>query len=706
MSKIKFLLKLSICFVLTSIVLVGLAIWLYLSAIPAFITNHKIVNILENSVYKSTGFNLTIDNPKIRTTLTPIVEVKFDNLNFSHQNKTGLALNNFDTEISLISIFKQKVILKKVNIENVYTDVNTLLKLKIQKQEKKKSNFKIDLWDCILNIKNCAIKYNIDNTTSLNLVGKNLRIANIIGEKHSKNIKFNFNTTIQKKNKKLIINVKDYNKVHLKDNTLYVDNCRININKSYLLVKCVMTPKDYDVDLFSRNFDINNIIKLLKTNLLIPNGKQIMSLFSNTKGTFDLDICINNHSIIKGSIRLKNCFLKVVSMGLPVQVKQGNILITKDIIKLENLKGHYCEYNSNKFDMVGTVSDYRKSIDTKITANAKITDDFMRDHLTKLTGYPLGLVGVSDTRLVFTSKNKSSDLLWLFRINKGGNLVVDNTLLSENSIERVLKTQLHFVGKTIQIKGIDYFEGAKPKKGEKKAPIINVTGNIDISKPIPQVKDIGFVIPQPVPSEFLNTIIRQSIFRKGTIWGAFHLYNKNNKIYGQGKLFAKKIKIPSQRLSIKELSILTDDDHIHVHSWGKYRKSKFIANGVIWNNFKLPLTVKTADVTVGDLNVEKILTTFNNDNKQQTNFVAKEETSNNGNDNIDKSAEFDIRNIVIQNCALKIVKGTYKKIVFGNVNADMTLDKTGLMTLKSNDFDFADGKSSGTILCDLVKQKI
>ena len=61
--------------------------------------------------------------------------------------------------------------------------------------------------------------------------------------------------------------------------------------------------------------------------------------------------------------------------------------------------------------------------------------------------------------------------------------------------------------------------------------------------------------------------------------------------------------------------------------------------------------------------------------------------------------------IVIERCSLDLLKGVYKEINFGNVHADMTLNKDGILDLKSNRFDIAEGHSSLKVNADLVNRK-
>ena len=61
--------------------------------------------------------------------------------------------------------------------------------------------------------------------------------------------------------------------------------------------------------------------------------------------------------------------------------------------------------------------------------------------------------------------------------------------------------------------------------------------------------------------------------------------------------------------------------------------------------------------------------------------------------------------ITVVSDGMKSLKGVYKEINFGNIHADMTLNKDGILNLKSNRFDIADGISSLRVHADLYNRK-
>lgn len=74
-------------------------------------------------------------------------------------------------------------------------------------------------------------------------------------------------------------------------------------------------------------------------------------------------------------------------------------------------------------------------------------------------------------------------------------------------------------------------------------------------------------------------------------------------------------------------------------------------------------------------------------------------------DDDDDVQTFDLANLIIEECILKVQKGFYKDIHFSDVVANMTLDKNSLLKITSNRFDIAEGTSSAKINCDLKNHK-
>ena len=61
--------------------------------------------------------------------------------------------------------------------------------------------------------------------------------------------------------------------------------------------------------------------------------------------------------------------------------------------------------------------------------------------------------------------------------------------------------------------------------------------------------------------------------------------------------------------------------------------------------------------------------------------------------------------IIVEKCMLNLESGKYKNVNFGNLHANLTLDKDGILNLQSNKFDIAEGISTLKVRADLIKNK-
>ena len=103
---------------------------------------------------------------------------------------------------------------------------------------------------------------------------------------------------------------------------------------------------------------------------------------------------------------------------IPVTLEKGNISLTKDRVTLKNIEGFYANRKSNKLTMEGTVDDYLKTIDTKLTGRAVVSNDFLKNYLTPMIKTPIELTGGNTrTKIELNAKNNKIDIKWLFGIN-------------------------------------------------------------------------------------------------------------------------------------------------------------------------------------------------------------------------------------------------------------------------------------------------
>ena len=331
--------------------------------------------------------------------------------------------------------------------------------------------------------------------------------------------------------------------------------------------------------------------------------------------------------------------------------------------------------------------------------------------MSKLVGFPFKIIGNAGTSVIIKSIYNKIDVIWASKLAKGDDILVDGASLTPTGYDRAVKADLHFEDNILNIKDINYYIASELVRGVKVKPVLSLNGNIDFSKPVPFVKNMGFIIPNPLPSEFLNVLIGQKLFKGGKFYGDLSMLNNGTYPVVKGKLNAEKIIIPSQRVFIKSGEFYTNKDFINIKSEGWYKRSKYDFSGTIANKIAFPVVIKNIDFGIDKIDIERIMKSFNQQNtaavQNQPKIVenAEYDYENYDEDKDTTAAAFDVNNLIIERCILRLDDGKYKDIKFGNLKANLTLDKNNILQLHSNRFDIAEGISSVKVFCDLKKHQ-
>lgn len=693
--------------ILSILLLIGALMLVYTKALPALVANKNVQNKVEKCLNKSLGVNLQIENPVLKTTVSPVLGFKVKKIKLTKGEDKLLFAENFDAVISFEKIFSKQLVIKKFGADNLLVDLTKITALFPQQQEqkeKKPSEWTVDLFDSILYLKNSVLIYKMQPDILVKITAKNLGINNT--QKIERFVHFDINVDIIKDKKAFNIAIADNNKVIIKNKQIYVNNCELTINKSKMFINASAdNKKNFELLLYAKRFFIPDVIKLLQTNIIPNNINDILVYFNGLNGDFDFGIKLNNNGL-NGQVKLNKVSTKLIPLNnLPVTMTNGEIKLDDKNIVLSNFKGTYDNKSSNTFSFNGNVNDYLKSMDTTIDMSAKLTNDFTEKYISKLVGIPITLTGNANSKIIIKSIYNKIDIMLAGKIAKGDDILIDGASLSPKNYDRALTADLHFADNLLNIKKINYYIASDISRGVKLKPILTLTGNFDIAKN--KLTDIGFDIPRPLPSEFLNVLIGQRMFKKGTFSGNMHYYDNNGKFPTlAGNLQAEKILIPGQRLFLKSGSIKTENGTVNISANGKYRRSGYDFSGKISNAIKFPIVIKDINLTIDEIDIDKMLTSMNTQVDQNQTTLAAENVNSEEDIETDEGAPtFDMSNLIIEKCVLKVLKGSYKDILFNNVKANLTLDKNSLLKVHSNRFEIAEGHSSAKIECDLKKHK-
>lgn len=661
----------------------------YLFIIPFVVSNTGLVNF----ICKKMPFEVVVESPSLKTKLNSEVILGADKIEVKKDETILLKIDNLQTSFLLNPLVAKKLVVNNFALDYLFSDVNGLMELCPQEEKKKEtsSDFALDLYDSILNVKKAEVLYSIDKDTKIKVLAKDLFADNT--QKEERYIHFNILSELNKSNKTLRFEIADNNKVVIKNKHLYINDCLFDVNKSTVHINAEGSrKKGLELNLSSRNFEIEDVTDIVATNLVVANGSEILSYFKNLKGNFDFNINMHK-SGMDGEVKLNKASMKIVPLAdIPLSVNKGLVKITPKSIDLSGFEGYYGLNSANKVMLDGTVKDYMKSCDTEVVVKTAANNEFAKNYLSKVVGIPLEIVGKAGTQIVIKSIYDKIDLIIASKLATGDDILVDGASLTPTTYDRAVKADLHIRNNILEIEDINYYIAQEIVRGSKVKPVVTLSGKMDISQPTPFVQEFGFDIPNPLPSEFLNVLVGQKLFKGGKFSGKLFMVNNGHPVI-DGKISAENIRIPSQRIYLKKGELFTDKNLVHLTADARYKRSKINFIGEIRNSLEYPIIVKNVDFSLDKLDVEKIMNSFNQ--QPQTEVVERNDD--------DEAVTFDFNNLIIEKCMFRLNEGSYKDINFGNLNANLTLDKNNILKLESNKFDIAEGISTVKVNCDLNK---
>ena len=705
--------KIVISLVVLASILAASPFVIYLKVLPYAVSNEHVINFVEKSLNKYAGLKLDIKKPVLKTELSPVISFKVDELILQNSNNVLLlSVDNFDTTISFKEIMDKNIIIKKLGADYIFADINNLMALAPKQQEKKeqqKSEWNLDFFDSLLYVKKSLFLYKVEPNTYVSLKADDIEIDN--SKKDFRYVHFNITSDIRKLGKNLHINIADRNSVFIKNKALYIQKCMLAVNNSKIYFNgYAARKKNSYIEIFTDKILVSDVLELIDSNIIENNLNEPLAFFKDLKGDFNFNIKLTKKDL-NGVVNLNRISCKLIPVdNIPLMLEKGKIVMTKNDIVIKDFVGYYNNKKENAIEMEGTVKDYLKSIDTNLITRAVVTNDFAKNQFSNMVGIPITLVGGSTkTRLDIKAINNKIDLVWLFGLKSGQDILIDGASLTPANYRRMLKADMHYEGTLFNIKSIDYYiapENMPNQKKKKIQPVVKIAGNIDLSNPVPNVLNLGFEIPKPLPSEFLNVLIGQKMFKKGTIAGNMEFVNTGKYASLNGKLTMDKVRIPSQRIYLNHGEMNTENGLLNLVADGRYRRSQYDFNGSLINEIKFPIVVKDVNLTIDDVDVERFIASANN---QKSEAITSEKfdvtPSGEAVDDDDNTPTFDIGNFIVENCVLHILKGSYKDIKFSDVKATLSLDKNSIFNMYSNRFEIAEGHSSAKINCDLKKHK-
>ena len=556
----------------TVLILAGTAAASYLWILPAVVSSSWVNNIVTKETNKFLGAELKITNPKLSTGLNPKIGFTLAELSLSKNNKELLNLKNIDTAFSFQDIFAKRLIVERLLAENVYVNASGLVELfpQPEQKEQKKSDFRIDIFSAVLGVKNCLITYDTSDF-GIKFDAKNVLLdrtrADGIYPLH-----FDFDLEMTKGKEKITVSADDKDRIYMGGGELHVDKFPIVIDKSTIIIDAFGSRKTgLELNIASKNFSARDIFNIVTSNIIIPNGKELLAPIQDVKGSVDFNLHLAKNTI-RGDVNVNESEFKIKDLlGMPVKITQGLVEIGNTTITLKDFKGFYNNKKENSLVMSGSIKDYWKTCDTEIVSDIFVNDDFFKNYISKMLGAPISLVGDAGSRLTLTSKNGSCDVVWYFLLNEGEGFKLGDQSMVLKDYKTLFKVDLSVVKNILKINTIDYYITNELKQGL--TPVLAIKGNLDMADNM-KMLDIHLNIPRPLPSEFLNFLACQKIFKKGTVSGEISIDNSGAFPKMDGVISFDKVFIPAQRLYIKSAKVGAKGDKLGAIAEGRYKQSR------------------------------------------------------------------------------------------------------------------------------------
>ena len=682
---------LAICFVSLGI--------LYKWGIPAIVNNSA--GLIEKQAKDILNTDVSIKGMKLKTGLE--IAFTIEKLTIDKDGKNYLTLSDIDTLFSLRELYKRRIVVKKMLTKDIFVDAYNLSKImpkQEKKKEKKESPIKLDFYNTLLGVKNVVLVYHSPDF----LLDLNAKHAIFDRTKDRKYLHLDFDLNIQKSGHKIDISANDKNRIYMENHVAYVDNFPIEIEKSKIVINAFMTNKGkYELKISAKDFNAKDIADIVNSNLIIAYGSQMLAPIKDIGGTVDFNIKYADAKL-NGDIKVNEVNLKVEPiLNLPVKITNGLVKIGEKDIIFSDFKGYYNNKTTNTLSMKGYTKDYQKACDTKIDSDIFITNDLFQNYLSKMLGSPVQIVGDSMSKLIIESKNDLPiKILWFFLLKENHGFKFGEQSMVLKDYKTFFKVDLSIVKNILKINTINYHITKELKRGM--TPLVQINGNLDMADNM-KILDLNVDMPRPLPSEFLNFLACQKIFKRGNVSGKIHINNHGAYPTMTGGFELDKVFVPAQRLYIRNAKLKAEGNKIALVSEGRFRREQYKFDGYILNELRLPIIVKDVNLTLDNIDVAKILEQGQGNNNTENAAQAFVSTGAENEEDSDVIPPFQKGLIVVEKCGLNLLKGVYKEINFGNIHADMTLDKDGVLNLRSNRFDIADGISTLKVNADLVNRK-
>ena len=266
----------------------------YLWGLPYIASSPNAHSFIDKKLYEYAGVNMIAEDVNLKTSY-PFISFSAGDFELLKGGNPILILKNTDAKISLSKVLFKKIVVKKLGADYIYADVNKILAIVPGQEEKKepvKCDWYFDFMDSLLYLKQLKVLYMV-NDVSFNIDTKGIELDNTKSGRQY--LHFDFNMLVKQNKNAVRVSLQDKDKFYILKKKLYMDENIVTLNKSKLHFKAdVVDDKKFNVEVFAKGFEISNIVAIIRSNVIIPNGADLLSYFDDIKGNFDFKFSMLN----------------------------------------------------------------------------------------------------------------------------------------------------------------------------------------------------------------------------------------------------------------------------------------------------------------------------------------------------------------------------------------------------------------------------
>lgn len=479
--------------------------------------------------------------------------------------------------------------------------------------------------------------------------------------------------------------------VIMKDAKVKVNNVNVDLFNSDMNISGEVRNVDtvnpiYNLIIKSKNFNLENLNDTSKVTIMPKELRELLSRFTNFKGFANIDVAVKEN-LLDGEINFGSFSTVHSETGIPMIFDDFALIFKKNKISIDNLTA---EIGSLPFFGKFEISDYLNNPKFKGYFTSKITNEIIKNFSNNNFINKIQLNGDINLSADFSGTLNNLHFEPKLTLNKGANVIYDNTDFGETTDKREFNGILNLSPSKIVIKQFDYIKYIS-SQNNKSNPINFATLSGDFikngNKFIPE--KITFKTNKNLSANILNVFFKNKVFTQGNISADIKYINNTQNNIGKltGTVDCQSVNIPLHDITIKKININGTDNSIDIRLFGFLSDSRISVKSVLENKITTKPVIKSLDISADKINNNLLL----------KNLSQTHNTINSGSN----FKNLDLSGLSVEKGKLEIKELVIKSLTANNFGADFNIAKNGIFTADNLKLDVGQGVINGKITYDL-----